>query len=425
MLAPIAAKGENVDALTAWLKEIHKKREAAERKRLFYVAATRAREELHLFAAPDLLSNGNLNPRWDALLKSAWPAAQPHFSTAIAEQAPPPGAPFITSLAMSGPGAPELGAPGLVSETWVRAANDHALPPIPLEPVTFEFAAAAEASGDAKDGPAPHSPHRPTLHRLPLTFDPAARFTAARAHKLPYTEPSPEWSFRPEEAHFASTLEMPATSFADPAAARPEASFAARSLGNAVHTFLELLAARIAAGATPAALLAELPAWAPRIAAILRADGLAPATVDRLTRDTRAALENTLRDPDGQWLLTPHPASATELALTASGNIGDASLASIRIDRTFRAGPTPRSPAASPEQDLLWIIDYKTTAHGPSGLEQFLEAQRATYAPQLERYASILARAQSIPPERVRLALYYPAIPRLICWTPPTPDTPN
>src|ERR1039457_416451 len=79
LMAPIAAKGEEVDTLTTWIKEIHKRREAAERKRLFYVASTRAREELHIFAAPDLTSRGDLNSRWASLLKSVWDAAKPLF----------------------------------------------------------------------------------------------------------------------------------------------------------------------------------------------------------------------------------------------------------------------------------------------------------------------------------------------------------
>ena len=79
LLAPIAAKGEDVDLLTTWIKDIHKKRETAEYKRIFYVASTRAREELHLFAAPDLTSRGELNPGPNSLLRFAWAAAKPHF----------------------------------------------------------------------------------------------------------------------------------------------------------------------------------------------------------------------------------------------------------------------------------------------------------------------------------------------------------
>ncbi len=50
LIAPIQAKGaERGDAL-AWVKEVKQAREAAEERRVFYVAATRAREQLHLFA---------------------------------------------------------------------------------------------------------------------------------------------------------------------------------------------------------------------------------------------------------------------------------------------------------------------------------------------------------------------------------------
>ena len=52
VLAPIVGKGEESQELNKWLNGIYRAREAAERKRLFYVACTRAREELHLFASP-------------------------------------------------------------------------------------------------------------------------------------------------------------------------------------------------------------------------------------------------------------------------------------------------------------------------------------------------------------------------------------
>jgi len=355
LLAPIAARGEEIDPLTIWLKRIYREREAAERKRLFYVACTRAREELHLFAAPDVSANGNINQRWDSLLKAAWLAAKPHFAARVDAATTPGGSSFAQLHRAKGG-------------------------------VSLEGATVLDLAASAAD--AIEAVH-PTLKRLPLTFDPAARLAAARTRRLAYAE---------SEAAAAPT---PFT--------RPEGSFAARSFGNAVHAFLEVLAARIAAGHAPAALLAELPAWAPRIAALLRADGLPPATVDRLTRETRAALEKLLRDRDGLWLLAPHPAASSELALTAWP---EKRLASIRIDRVFRAGPEPHAPG----EDCLWIVDYKTASHGPSGLDGFLDAQRDLYAPQLETYARILLSTPGQSPRRVRLALYYPSIPRLIWW---------
>ena len=43
MLAPIAGRGEPAKKLNQWMKSLRDAREAAERKRLFYVACTRAR----------------------------------------------------------------------------------------------------------------------------------------------------------------------------------------------------------------------------------------------------------------------------------------------------------------------------------------------------------------------------------------------
>jgi ATP-dependent exoDNAse (exonuclease V) beta subunit len=352
MLAPIAGRGEPSKALNNWLNEIHRGREAAERKRLFYVACTRAREELHLFAAPTISSNGEIHPHFDSLLEAAWSAAEPHFAA-------------------------------------THLPQDAAEPAAQIEPFIFDLAATAVSS-------------HPTLQRLPLSFDPTARFTAARAHKLPYGEPD-------------SVTASSRAPFS-----RPEGPFAARSFGNVVHAALEAIADRIVTGSSTGALLAELPAWAPRIAALLRAEGLPHSIVDRYARDAHAALESTLRDRDGLWLLTPHAAAANEFALTAwpaPQSSDSARPTSIRIDRIFRAGAEPHATG----DDFLWIVDYKTsTPYSSVSQEDFLANQRAIYAPQLETYARILTQPPyppSLPaPKEVRLALYYPALPHLLWW---------
>ena len=357
MLAPIAGRGDESHALYKWLGRVQYAREAAERQRLFYVACTRARQELHLFASPATTVNGAINAHPLSLLKSAWAAAERHFDQPAAATARKP--------------APPVDSPALA------------------------LAAAADWT-------------RPTVQRLPLAFDPAARFTEARAHKLPSGD----------DANPAATPTL---------FARPEGSFAARSFGNAVHACLQILANRILdLGAKPATLLAELPAWTPRIAAILRSDGVPQATVTRLTRETLAALENTLRDADGLWLLAAHPGGDAELAVTALTPAREpgrttASAESFRIDRIFHAGTKPHAPG----EDCLWIIDYKTATHSPAGLDDFLAHQRATYGPQLETYARILGPERSKAPEQVRLALYFPTIPRLVWWiaTQPTPES--
>jgi ATP-dependent exoDNAse (exonuclease V) beta subunit len=363
LLAPVAGRGEPSRALNQWLRRIHSRREAAERKRLFYVACTRARHELHLFASPQLTSAGNLSPAAGSLLKAAWAAAQPHFLAARAR-------------AQTGP----------QSAATPPSQRTLTMPPPGPVPNLLQLAAAAA----------------PALQRLPASFDPAARFAEARSRSLPSGEPDPGIG----QAHRPFS--------------RPEGSFAARAFGNAVHACLEMLAERRLNHAAAASLLAELPSWNSRIAALLRAHGLPRPLVVHYTRETLAALENTLRYPDGLWLLEPHHQAKSEFDITAWPQSRDAAApASVRIDRCFHAGPQPQSHG----EDFLWIVDYKTASHGSSGLEAFLADQRAAYAPQLEAYARILAPARSLPLSQVRLALYFPAIPRLIFWQPAAEQT--
>jgi hypothetical protein len=67
--------------------------------------------------------------------------------------------------------------------------------------------------------------------------------------------------------------------------------------------------------------------------------------------------------------------------------------------------------------DCLWIVDYKTSAHGRgSGVEAFLEGERLKYGSQMKSYAQAMAAA--FPAKELRLALYYPLLPRLVWWKP-------
>ena len=57
--------------------------------------------------------------------------------------------------------------------------------------------------------------------------------------------------------------------------------------------------------------------------------------VERLTQSVLYALDATLKDPQGLWLLSPHEGAATEYALTAWTEQRTA----IRIDRILSRGP--------------------------------------------------------------------------------------
>ena len=189
---------------------------------------------------------------------------------------------------------------------------------------------------------------------------------------------------------------------------RPEGSFAVRAFGNVVHRFLQLIATRLESGLTPDALLAELPQWQPRLFTVLRAEGIPPTVARRDAVRALAALQQSLADPEGRWLLSPHPSSSNEQPLTS------AHLQDLRADRTFFAGPAPLSSGSS----VFWIVDFKTATSHALAPEDFAAVELAKYRAQLETYARI--RRTILPPGTpIRLALYYPLIPRLIHWESP------
>lgn len=75
IMAPMPAVGaDNGDQLNAYLKRLMNEREAHEQVRLLYVAATRARQSLHLSAAPKPRPDGSIVPRTGTLLSYLWPA---------------------------------------------------------------------------------------------------------------------------------------------------------------------------------------------------------------------------------------------------------------------------------------------------------------------------------------------------------------
>lgn len=345
ILAPIVGRGEESRELNDWLNNIEKTRDAAERKRLFYVACTRAKEELHLFAAPEVKSDGSISQPYGSLLSAAWPAAKRHFDV-------------------------EHGSSGNVQGTLAMSHQD---PSSSADSLVGNLAAAAE--------------ERPTiLERLPLNFSRTTR--SSEVQRLSYGD---------------TGIKKPSTPFE-----RPEGSFEARAFGNTTHAFLESIAALLAQGTSPDDLLNEVKTWEPRLAAVLRSDGLAAHRAKHLASRVRTALENTLRDAQGLWILSAHKEASSEFALTSWTE----TRSNVRLDRIFRAGATPLADG----DDFLWIVDYKTTTHGGDAIEAFLAAEQAKYSAQMQTYAQTINSAG----RKIRLALYYPLLPQLIWWKPET-----
>ena len=78
LVAPLQPKGEDRGKAKAWVDRVYRERETQEMRRILYVAATRAREELHLFARMQCKENKEgalaVAEPLGSLLATAWPA---------------------------------------------------------------------------------------------------------------------------------------------------------------------------------------------------------------------------------------------------------------------------------------------------------------------------------------------------------------
>ena len=95
LLAPVNAVGAEDDPIYRYMREIDKKKADHEMARLLYVAATRARHELHLLGCAKLDDGTVKEPSSGSLLKKLWPVVCDEFSglTAAADAPAPPSVP--------------------------------------------------------------------------------------------------------------------------------------------------------------------------------------------------------------------------------------------------------------------------------------------------------------------------------------------
>jgi ATP-dependent exoDNAse (exonuclease V) beta subunit len=110
-----------------------------------------------------------------------------------------------------------------------------------------------------------------------------------------------------------------------------------------------------------------------------------------------AAIERTLGDERGRWLLGIEGGVRDSESEMAVSGIVDGQIIQGVIDRTFVDA-----------NDTRWIIDFKTSTHEGGGLALFLDEEAARYRAQLMRYASLLRMLK--PGERIKAALYFPLL---------------
>jgi len=369
LVAPFQRKRADRSPAKEWVDRVYRERESQEDRRILYVAATRAREQLHLFARPAFKEkDGKLTlvEPANSLLAIAWPALEGEVRARF--------------------------------ETWkaARAAL------VASENQEIESLA---ASGESNLVVMP-SPIRPTLlRRLPPEY--MAQFSQV-SEANPHTSDEDLSLGTPRPGAPAESAVLgtgPAQLYS-----RHEGGLLSRALGTAVHTLLEELARQRTRLDWEAARSA-LQNFELSIAAQVRAIGVDQHKASQIAAEALELALKASHDPIGSWILSPHPGAASEAAwagVVAGG------LHSVRVDRVFRAGPTPGANG----EDCWWIIDYKTTHAGNIDPVQALPGLRQLFAPQLEAYAGILRNLLGVDANgcSIRAGLYYPRLLLLDWW---------
>lgn len=128
--------------------------------------------------------------------------------------------------------------------------------------------------------------------------------------------------------------------------------------------------------------------------------GMLPIELESSSIFVHRMLHHVCQDPRGLWILQPHREAKSEFALSAVIN---STVENIVIDRTF-----------IDENNIRWIIDYKTTFYEDGDLELFLAKEQKRYEEKMHLYAKAISLIDEKP---IRLGLYFPAIPAWTEWS--------
>ena len=368
LIAPIQAKGTEAGVAKRWVDRVKRARELQEMRRLLYVAATRAREELHWFARPkfriDSKSGEFLLASPAGLLATAWPAVSDEVEAQFAA--------WPASMAA----APEF------SELLTLAAN------------------APDRMSNVVEMPKPRQPKPTMLRRLPEPY------TAPEFSLLSAGRPGRDGAVAESQALYSRT----------------EGGLHSRLLGTAIHKLLERLSKlRRSLGPAEAgeALLRAMPA----VVAEMRGHGLPRPAAEHLAAEALAAAQQASAHPLGAWILTPHPHAQAEAQWTGFGPASGVRERpwNLRPDRVFFAPPWNEPEEELDIEPVWWIIDYKTPkASFADEAEKlaFLRNHKEQFAGQLAAYAQVLRslREEKDGAIRIRAGIFYPRLLLLDSW---------
>jgi ATP-dependent exoDNAse (exonuclease V) beta subunit len=380
LIAPFQPRSKDPGETKKWVDRIYHERELQENRRILYVAATRAREELHLFARPACKTESDrqlslADPAKNSLLATAWPALAEEIRTRFNE--------WKSAKEKSAASEEQ------VIESIAASESNLLVMPTPAKPTLLR-----RLPPDYN-----HQPSEDTEQVATLRAPSFRLFSGERVgnHESPGA-PEPVLSL---------PKDLASETWKEKLYSRHEGSMISRAFGTAVHSLLEELA-RLRSTHEWEPARTALKSFEPRIAAQVRASGVGQAQAASIAAQALESALSASKDPIGQWLLSPHTdaASETSWAAVIAGNLN-----TVRVDRLFRAGPTPGSEG----ENCWWIIDYKTAHTDNIDPAAALPELRKIFAPQLETYAAVLRNLHGIDAS-IRAGLYYPRMIALDWW---------
>lgn len=304
LLAPIkASETDTDDSISKSLKAINKVKARHELTRLLYVALTRSKRKLHLFAHAQQDKKGNLKAASNSLLAILWPQLENEFNQSSAV-------------------------------STIQESRD------------IEY--------------------QQCLKRLPVSWqhEPAEALpvTSITAEITDTTQSDIEFDWATETARYIGILtHRHLQQLADTDLSYVDKHFFADTRVTIENGLLNL--------------------------------GIQTDHLEQATGKVIMALSNMLQDKRGRWILKKHQDAKSEYDLTLFENN---EFKRFIIDRTF-----------VDEDDIRWIIDYKTGSHEGGDTDAFLDREKQRYAPQLEKYAQLL---QKLDNRRIKLGLYFPML---------------
>jgi ATP-dependent exoDNAse (exonuclease V) beta subunit len=328
LVAPLQPKGSDRSSTKAWVDRVYTERESQEMRRLLYVAATRARDELHMFARPACkLNKGGewiLPDPTGSLLATGWPGLKTEVQQRFSE--------WISSRAQA-----EQDCATAISIAASGENNLLEMPPI----------------------------NKPTLlRRLPAGF----RFPLDAIHA---------------NAPASSVIGMNNDSLY----ARHEGGLLTRTLGIAVHSLLEKTA-RLRETLTWDETRDNLPNHVAWVTSQIRSAGLDRRQAGQIASQALEIALQTTHDTTGQWVLSPHAGAASE---TRWAGVVNQDVRTVQVDRVFRAGAAPLSDDGNRWWIVDYKTahsDDLTDGDPASALPRL----RALFAQQLQTYAEVLRK---------------------------------